>query len=434
LGSLITVKSSRLINALPFYYGWVILAAGTLGTIMMGPSQTFTVGIFLDYLIQDLAVSRANISLLYGLATLAASLLLPVTGRLVDRYGARRMVLVVVSGLGLASFWMGWSPGLIAVFVGMLALRFFGFGSLQLVSNNVIAQWFVRRRGFVMGLSGLSLPIGLLIFPVLSQYLINQFDWRGAWVALGLLVWAVMLPVGWFLFKDRPEQYGLSPDGDVSSAETDLAARGSVAETNWTLAEARRTGAFWIFAIALSTMTMTLAGLIFHQISLFEVRGLSRETAVAAYNITALFSAISNIGLGRLLDRYSARLLLSAVMLLLASTMTLVLVMHSPWQAFVYAAMQGLVSGSFRVMDATVWPKYYGRLHLGSIKGATMLGIIGATSLGPYPLGLSMDHFGSYAPVLGGLVALPLLIAVLALFVNRPEKKISPAAADDTRL
>lgn len=425
MGSLTTVKSSRLIKTLPFYYGWVILAAGTLGTVMMGPSQTFTVGIFLDYLIQDLAVSRAGISLMYGLATLGASLMLPITGRLVDRYGARRMVLVVVIGLGLANFWMSWAPGLAAVFAGMLALRFFGFGSLQLVSNNVIAQWFVRRRGFVMGISGLSLPIGLVIFPILSQYLINQFEWRGAWVALGLLVWVVMLPVGWFLFKDRPEQYGLSPDGDNLPANAQPVAGNLPPETNWTLPEARRTGAFWIFAIALSTMTMILAGLVFHQISLFEVRGLSRETAVVAFNITALFSAISNLGMGRLLDKYSARLLLSAVMLLLVLTMILVLVMHSPWQAFLYAAMQGLVSGSFRVMDATVWPKYFGRLHLGSIKGATMLGVIGATSLGPYPLGLSMDHFGSYAPVLGSLVVLPLAIAVLAMFVNRPEKSVS---------
>ncbi|GAB4452740.1 MAG: MFS transporter [Anaerolineae bacterium] len=429
MGSLTTVKSSRLIRALPFYYGWVILAAGTLGIIMMGPSQTFTIGVFLDYLIADLGVSRANISLLYGLATLGASLLLPVTGRLTDRYGARRMVVVVVIGLGLASFWMSWAPGVAAIFAGLLALRFFGFGSLQLVSNNVIAQWFIRRRGFVMGLSGLSLPIGLLIFPVLSQALINRFEWRGAWVALGLLVWVVMLPVGGLLFKDRPEQYGLTPDGDAPPPAARPGTAAPPAETNWTLAEARHTGAFWIFAVALSTMTMILAGLVFHQISLFEVRGLSRETAVAAYNITALFSAISNIGMGRLLDRHSARLLLSLVMLLLAATMTLVLVMHSPWQAFLYAALQGLVSGCFRVMDATVWPKYYGRLHLGSIKGATMLGVIGATSLGPYPLGLSMDYFGSYAPVLGGLLVLPLAISVLALFVNRPEKQAGAALA-----
>ena len=106
---------------------------------MMAPSQTFTVGVFVDYLIDDLGISRANISLTYGLATLIASLLLPRTGRLVDRYGARRTVIPVAIGLGLATFWMSRVSGVIAVFAGFIALRFFGFGSLQLVSNNVIA-------------------------------------------------------------------------------------------------------------------------------------------------------------------------------------------------------------------------------------------------------------------------------------------------------
>jgi MFS family permease len=257
---------------------------------MMAPSQTFTVSIFIDYLISDLEISRSAISLTYGLATLGASLLLPVTGRLVDRHGTRSMVLLVV--LGLACFWMGWLVhGIIAAFVGMLALRFFGFGSLQLVANNLIAQWFIRRRGFVMGISGLSLPIGLVIFPVITQTLIDQVNWRGAWVGLGLFVWVVMLPVGWFLFKDRPEQFGLQPDGDIPlKADSTII---PAIEESWTLAEAYHTASFWIFFVALSTMTMILAGLLFHHVSLFAQRGLNRETAVAAFNIVALFSAIS---------------------------------------------------------------------------------------------------------------------------------------------
>jgi len=84
------IRTSRLINAIPFFYGWVILAAGTWGSVMMGPSQTFTFGLFIDALVTDLHISRATISLLYGLATLGASFLLPLVGRSIDHYGARR--------------------------------------------------------------------------------------------------------------------------------------------------------------------------------------------------------------------------------------------------------------------------------------------------------------------------------------------------------
>ncbi len=279
-----TVKSSRLIKATPFFYGWVILVVGTIGIAMMGPSQTFTISVFIDYFIRDLGISRANISLLYGLATFAASLFLPLIGRLVDRYGPRLTTPLIALGLGLAAMGAALVQGMVTLLIGLLALRFLGFGSLQLVSNNLIAQWFIRRRGRVMGLAGLSLPIGLVIFPALSQTLIEQFGWRWALVLLGLLVWLVMLPVSLLFFKDRPEIYGLQPDGDTPALLSPVGARDAEgSERNWTLAEARRTGVFWLFGAGMTVLTMILAGLVFHQVSLFEVRGLSRETAVSAF-------------------------------------------------------------------------------------------------------------------------------------------------------
>jgi hypothetical protein len=126
--------------------------------------------------------------------------------------------------------------------------------------------------------------------------------------------------------------------------------------------------------------------------------------------------------MGRLLDRLSARLLLSVTLLLLAVTLVSVQLMTTPVDAFFYAATIGLVSGCFRVLDAVVWPKYYGRQYLGAIKGATMIGVLGATALGPYPIGASFDYWGSYGPALNTLILFPLVISVIVLFINRPQK------------
>jgi MFS family permease len=416
-----SIKSSRLIDATPFFYGWVILAVGTISIIMMGPSQTFTVGIFTDYFITELNITRANISLIYGLATLGGSLLLPITGKLVDRYGPQRMVLGAALTLGLACIDMALVHGVVSIFIGFLALRFAGFGSLQLVSNNVVAQWFIRRRGLVMGLAGQSLAVSLIVYPSLAEYLINRFDWRSAYVVLGLLVWIIVLPLGWFFVKDKPELYGLLPDGDQQTISP--GSRPYISEENWTLEEARRTSAFWIFAAALATMTMLMAGLIFHQLSLFEQRGLSREAAILAFNAIAIASIAGNFGMGYLLDNYSARLLLALTLSLLVGALILVQVMTTPGQALLYGVLLGLSSGAYKVIDSVIWAKYYGRLHLGSIKGATMLGLVGASAFGPYPLGLSLDYLGSYAPVLTGLLILPVSIGFASLLIKRPEKR-----------
>src|SRR5688572_1059469 len=95
-------RNSRIIRWTPFFYGWVILMVGMLGIVMMGPSQTFTVSLFIDHIVQDLGISRSVVSAIYGVATLTASFLLPITGRLVDRFGARRMIVVDALTFGVA--------------------------------------------------------------------------------------------------------------------------------------------------------------------------------------------------------------------------------------------------------------------------------------------------------------------------------------------
>lgn len=416
--SLVAPRASRLIRRIPFFYGWVILAAGTAGIVLMGPSQTFTVSLFIDSFVHDLGISRANVSLLYGIATLSASFLLPITGRLVDRYGTRRLIVVTALAFGLGIMALSRVTGPVTLLIGLLAVRFLGFGSMQLVSSTVIAQWFVRRRGFVMGLAGQSLAISLFIFPALSSRLIEAFGWRGAWVALGALSMALMVPVGWLFFRDRPELYGLHPDGDGDDQAADLAH-----EEHWTLPEARRTGIFWLFAAAFSAISMITAGLVFHQASLFAVRGLPLTLAVQSFQLSALFSIGGNLAMGVLLDRVSPRRLLAAQMLLLASCMLLVQWLAGWRDMLLYSALMGLLTGGMRVMDATVWAKYFGRRYLGSIRGATMLGTVGGTALGAYPLGLSYDLAGSYGPALTTLLALPAAIAFMAFSIKRPARQ-----------
>jgi MFS family permease len=170
-------------------------------------------------------------------------------------------------------------------------------------------------------------------------------------------------------------------------------------------------------------MTMLMAGLIFHQLSLFEQRGLSRETAIVTFNAIAFASVAGNFGMGYLLDNYSARLLLALTLSLLVGALILVQVMTTPGQALLYGVLLGLSSGAYKVIDSVIWAKYYGRLHLGSIKGVTMLGLVGASAFGPYPLGLSLDYLGSYDPVLTGLMILPVSIGFASLLIKRPEKR-----------
>ena len=76
---------SRLVSNSPIFYGWVVLAVGTLGVIMTSPGQTYAVSIFIEHFIEDLGLSRTMVSTLYSLGTVTGSLALPLIGRAIDR-------------------------------------------------------------------------------------------------------------------------------------------------------------------------------------------------------------------------------------------------------------------------------------------------------------------------------------------------------------
>ena len=116
------------------YYGWVVLVVGTLGLMMTTPGQTVGVSVFLDPIIDELGATRAGVSLLYTLGTLAGALALPFVGRAIDRRGPRRAVAWIATGLAGACVYMATVTSLTALAIGFVLLRGLGQGALGLVA------------------------------------------------------------------------------------------------------------------------------------------------------------------------------------------------------------------------------------------------------------------------------------------------------------
>jgi predicted MFS family arabinose efflux permease len=142
-----------------------------------------------------------------------------------------------------------------------------------------------------------------------------------------------------------------------------------------------------------------------------------------AFQLQAVFAIAGNLGIGYLLDHVPARRLLAVQMLCLIVLMVQMLFLHNTLGVIIYSALMGLTAGSFRVLDATVWARYFGRLHIGSIRGATMIGTVGGTALGTYILGLGYDLTGGYDASLYFLLSLPILIGIASFVVKRPPVK-----------
>jgi MFS family permease len=186
------------------------------------------------------------------------------------------------------------------------------------------------------------------------------------------------------------------------------------------LRAAIRTPTFWIIAIGLSSLSMLVTGMFFHQVSVFSLQGLSAQTATRAFSISAVVMVITMPVFGYLLDRLPPRrMFASALLIMSASLLALARVTDVPTM-IVFSVVFGLANAGLQSHYTFMWPRYFGRRHLGSIQGAAQtIGIIGA-SIGPLPMGIAFDLYGSYTGVLYLLALLPIVCALMLAFLRPP--------------
>jgi MFS family permease len=412
------------------FYGWVMLAVAALGMFASGPAQSHIFSVFITPISLDLGISRTAVSSAYAGATLVAAFGLPYVGRLVDRFGVRPVVLVVTLLFGAACIAFGHVGNLVLLTLGFAALRFLGQGSLMLSSANLVAQWFSQKRGFALSLMALGFSASIAAHPPLAQWLIDQVGWREAWLWLGLMTWALLLPLFLILVQNRPEDLSLVPDGRVAAGEQDAArAHAARADVGLTVAQAVRTPAFWIIALSFATFSMLVTGLFFHQVAIYNNRGIGSQTAAQLFSVSALTMVLAMPVFGRLLDRLPTKPMFACAMLTMTAAMLALVMVDDVPSAIVYSIVFGINNAAIHTHISYLWPHWFGRRHLGSIQGtAQSIAVVGA-SIGPIPLGAAFDLFGSYQGALLLLSLLPVACATAILFMRPPRLEDYPASS-----
>jgi MFS family permease len=400
------------------FYGWVIVAVAALGIFVSGPGQSHTFSVFLVHIQADLGISATTLSSAYAFATLIAAFGLPYMGRLVDRFGPRRMLLIVTLLLGLACLAFGAAAGFLWLAVGFAALRFLGQGSVMLNCSNLISQWFDRRRGFALSLMAFGFSVSMAVHPPLSQWLIDTVGWRQAWFWLGASTWLLLIPPVLFLIHNKPEDLGLAPDGDSSAITDDT--NTSAAEQGLTLRQALASSTFWILCASLGGMSMLVTALHFFQVSILTTQGLSEVAAARIFPISALVMLIAIPLIGRALDRFPTHLVFIFGLIVMVASLTSAAMVHDLTTAIIYAVAFGVNNGCTMTFFGYVWPRYFGRKHLGAIQGTGQMIAVTGAAIGPLPLAIAIDVLGSYQTTLLMLAIYPAICAVATMFLRTP--------------
>jgi MFS family permease len=379
------------------------------------PGQTAGVSVFFDPITTDLHISRTSASIAYAVGTLAGILPAPVIGRWIDRRGPRLTATIIAGGLALACICMAFVESVLTLLIGFALLRGMAIGGLSLVSQQVVNLWFVHRRGIAAAAASLGLAAGSMVFPQLIDSLISLYGWRGAYLALALLVTMTILPIAAALFRDRPEKFGLTTDAGLRPVATETRE-----ELSFTRKQALRTGVFWLLcAVGFLTNAVGTALLLNH-FSIMQTARIGRSDALYVLAVYAGIQVVVTLGTGALLDRYEPRRLVPLAMFLLAATTALPALGSGIAVSWLYALCLGGAYGSQQAIGAAGYAQYFGRDHLGAIRGTSFVFGIGGAAFGPLPFAASIDWTGSYFVALASSCVLCLACGFASFVVRRP--------------
>jgi MFS family permease len=383
--------------------GWIVLIAGAVGVFMTTPGQTVGVSAFVDHIAVDLGIPREQVVMLYSVGTLLGILPAPLIGRLVDRYGPRRAIALIAPALGFACATVAWAHGPWSLALGFTLLRGSAIGGLSLVSLNLVNLWFDRLRGRATAMAMLGLALGGLIIPGTAEHVTAAYGWRVAYLALGAMVVAIMLPVGLMCFRNRPQAYGLAPDFGKA-----LPARAIVNRRDLTLGEASRTQMFW-YLLSISVLVNAVGtALLLDHVRALQGAGLARAGAIGLLGVVTVAQAICVLGGGVLVDQYGTRRIGMLGLMLLALAVTCVMAASNFMTASIYAAALGAGLGVLHVVQGAGLAEHFGTRHLGTLRGtASVFGICGAAT-GPL-------LFAWWSPETGYVVLLACIAMALAL-------------------
>jgi MFS family permease len=395
------------------FYGWTILAVAALAMFGTGPGQSHLIGLFFDPMQAELGLSRTQISTAYGSATLIAALLLPRMGRLIDKFGPARMIWLIIPGVGLAAIVTSLATGWIFLAIAFGALRFLGQGSLMMNCANITSQWFDRKRGFALGIMALGFPISIAIHPPLTQWLIAELGWRDAWIALGLITILALLPPALLFLHSRPEDVGLKPDGDKILA----AGEASKSLTGFTKHEALKMRAFYILVAGMFCMSLLMTALHVEFTGILKSHGLEPGTAASMFTVTGITAALMMPVIGRLLDTVPTKWMFFLGLLVQSASLISVSLATNTASAVIFGVIFGVNNAITMTYVGYLWPRYFGRRHLGEIQGTGQMILVVGASIGPLPLAWAIDNWGNYDDMLRLLALAPLAMATIVAFL-----------------
>ena len=404
-----------------FFYGWVIVFVMAVASAVGMGMGSLNFGLYIKPMGDELGIGRASFGWASTVRSISSAATSPLIGSLLDRYGARWLLAgsIIITGLsmiGLSYVVYPWHLMIAFAVMGLVGMS----GPGALITSVPPTKWFIRDRGKALAFTSVGISIGAMIFVPLTQVFIDKFTWQGAWIILGVFGMVVVVPLSVLLLRRQPEDMGLLPDGDLElSNENEI-----FEEYSWTVTEAVKTPSMWLLTGAFSILHLGIFTFALHRIPAFMDRGLDPGLVSLATAFDAVCAGIGSFGGGILVRNISSKYIGASAFLMLAGASVLTIFAHDFWLMFWSMALFGLGIGVNSFTQNFIWAEYFGRGHLGSIRGLVMPISLVVGGIGAPAAGYVRDITGSYDPAWWSGVALMLLAAGMFITANNPNKSM----------
>lgn len=399
------------------FYGWVIVGAAFVSHLLSYGVVTVAFGVFFPFMAAALNLSRGLLATTGVTTRLAAAVLAPLIGPLIDRRGPRLVMAVGVISLGAGAATLALADNVGHVFLGYGVLMSIGLVSLgELTADSTVARWFIRRRGRALAWATMGMSVAGIVLPIPLALVIGRFGWRMAWISLAIAI-LVLGCAATVAMRHRPEDSGLVPDGDVPPPIGEQTRGRGTGEVSLTAREAVRTAAFWLLVLSTNLAALALTGANLHLFSYLIDKGLSAGAAAGLLTYLYVMQGVSKPLWGFIAERVHVRYCIG--MCYFGGAIGLVLLVRSASleALLVFATVYGLTRGAQVFVTSLAWADYFGRAAQGAIRGVATPFRLTASTLGPVLGGFLYDGTGNYVlpfSLFAGAFALAGLVALAA--------------------
>jgi MFS family permease len=411
-----------------FFYGWYIVGASF---VMLFLVNAVSVGIFFKPILEDSKFTwdRATLSSVYMYASLLFALVTPFLGRLIDRYGPRLMLSISIVTQTLSSLLNGIAASMWHIFFARFFYEIKPYQSSQVLIN----RWFVKLRGRAQGIAAVGMPLGALLLSPLSQYLIIAWGWRFTmlfWAALTLIISLPLI----FIIRNRPRDKGLAPDGGTAdnNASVDtlrqMVSNTSRAEsdgsTGHTLAQAARSGSFWLLSATQLICGIGCGFMMTHIVIFATDFNYSEMIGASLLSVQGALNILGVLLTGHVSDKYARHKVLAGThfirgLAFFTAVIFILLGGGSLWLLYLAMALFGFGWFTTSPLTSGLVADLFGGLHMGTIIGVTMSCHTVGMALGAYAGGVTFQMTGSYYSFFLVQGVLELLASGCALAIRR---------------